>query len=960
MANPFDQFDAADDVTMSPEGRPRITIRGSGGASNDGLSPRDRELIVRTVLGEAAGEPDDGMAAVAAVIRNRLQSGQFGRSIPEVVLKPKQFEPWNTQDGRSRMMSYAADSEPYSRAAQAVDAVFGGAADPTNGATHFYSPTAQAALGREPPRWAQGEPQNIGRHAFYAPGGRAPAAAGAGAGAANPFDQFDAAAASPDREGPDARPTPAGGIPPNTSASPAGPIIAGGGFGAPGPATFNQRATLEGTPLERLIDPTMTARPQNAAQLAPALQRHADQRIASDDPGGEARAAIEAFANTAMLNVPRNIDAWSKSRESGRPFSEEYERLKAIEDAGARLNPKSAIGGTVGGVVAGAVALPGIGGGATMTARAGRAAATGAGYGFISEMLDSKDPVQASVAAALAGAIGFVAAPVAERIVHFVTQRMRAGRGADVFLRPDGTLTPEAQAAAREAGINPDDLGEVLSRAMAGEFAERGATPGAARGAAADEFNIRLSPGQATNDFPTHQYEQAAAHGAMGPMAARHARRFNEAQAGDIDTARAGFGERFAGGGPQAHSVDEAATTVREGLQSRAREARADFKGKYDQAFSYDGEFNDIAFRSVGERIGRRLTDGPEPVIIDDVTTPIAMRALADLDRISNLRVQNAADPRGAPDPSQVVGINLKGVDQARKRLVAYYSAAKGRARASGDEADARATQRILGAFDDEVEAAYTTGLFNGSDDALKSLREARASYSEYRKTYKGGPGDPIGRAMNHMIERDANAGEVANYLYGRAAIGEKGVSTALARRLKSVFGEGSEEWAAVKQGLWLRLTSKPEGVDDFGPQAISQRIAKFVNGDGADTARAVFSREELAQMGRFAVAVRNVVPPKGAVNHSGSAYTWAALQSSGLSGGAWFMGADPQTAASLAGLRLGGKLATDLARGRAARKHFAAGAPTPAAPPSPGASGSGVAGGLASGSLFQALTGQP
>jgi hypothetical protein len=69
-------------------------------------------------------------------------------------------------------------------------------------------------------------------------------------------------------------------------------------------------------------------------------------------------------------------------------------------------------------------------------------------------------------------------------------------------------------------------------------------------------------------------------------------------------------------------------------------------------------------------------------------------------------------------------------------------------------------------------------------------------------------------------------------------------------------------------------------------------------------------------------------------------------------------MGADPQTAASLAGLRLGGKLATDLARGRAARKHFSGGAPSTAAP-SPGAAGSGVAGGLASDSLYHTLTGQ-
>jgi hypothetical protein len=144
------------------------------------LDPRARDLVIRTVLGEAANEPDEGMAAVAAVIRNRVQSGRFGASVPEVVLKPKQFEPWNTPEGRSRMQGYAADSEPYSRAARAVDSVFSEGSDPTSGATHFYSPTAQAALGREPPKWAQGEPQTIGRHAFYAPEGRVQMASNTG------------------------------------------------------------------------------------------------------------------------------------------------------------------------------------------------------------------------------------------------------------------------------------------------------------------------------------------------------------------------------------------------------------------------------------------------------------------------------------------------------------------------------------------------------------------------------------------------------------------------------------------------------------------------------------------------------------------------------------------------------------------------------------------------------------
>ena len=135
------------------------------------IDPRSRDLVIRTVLGEAAQEPDEGMAAVAAVIRNRALSGRYGESIPEVVLARNQFEPWSTAAGRSRMSSYAPDSPAYQRAAAAVDSAFSGN-DPTGGATHFFSPSAQSALGRQTPGWAQGEGQPIGRHTFFAPEGR--------------------------------------------------------------------------------------------------------------------------------------------------------------------------------------------------------------------------------------------------------------------------------------------------------------------------------------------------------------------------------------------------------------------------------------------------------------------------------------------------------------------------------------------------------------------------------------------------------------------------------------------------------------------------------------------------------------------------------------------------------------------------------------------------------------------
>lgn len=148
--------------------------------SNDEPSPldppsgADRAKMVATILGEAGNEPQLGKDAVASVIRTRAVDGGYGGNTPSaVVTAPNQFEPWNTAEGRARMERAAADPKQAAAAEAAIASAYGegGKApnDPTEGMTHFYSPTAQAALGRNAPAWAGGESVKIGGHVFNSP-----------------------------------------------------------------------------------------------------------------------------------------------------------------------------------------------------------------------------------------------------------------------------------------------------------------------------------------------------------------------------------------------------------------------------------------------------------------------------------------------------------------------------------------------------------------------------------------------------------------------------------------------------------------------------------------------------------------------------------------------------------------------------------------------------------------------
>lgn len=111
-------------------------------------TPEDRDAMVRTIIGEAAGEGPEGMAAVALVIRNRMADNRYPDTAGAVVLQPGQFSAWNTDgSGNELVHQYGPGSQVYDRAALIADMVMGGqVTDFTKGAVNYYSPEGMRAL----------------------------------------------------------------------------------------------------------------------------------------------------------------------------------------------------------------------------------------------------------------------------------------------------------------------------------------------------------------------------------------------------------------------------------------------------------------------------------------------------------------------------------------------------------------------------------------------------------------------------------------------------------------------------------------------------------------------------------------------------------------------------------------------------------------------------------------------
>ncbi|MDO7787482.1 spore cortex-lytic enzyme [Desulforamulus aquiferis] len=139
-------------------------IRQAGGVQNErprtepvsrgnlNLSRKDLYDLARVVHGEARGESFEGQVAVAAVVLNRLYSGDFGRNVQEVIFQPWAFTA--VHDGQFYL-------EPNSSAYSAVDAAVKGW-DPTGGAIYYWNPVTATS------KWIWSRPiiNKIGRHVF--------------------------------------------------------------------------------------------------------------------------------------------------------------------------------------------------------------------------------------------------------------------------------------------------------------------------------------------------------------------------------------------------------------------------------------------------------------------------------------------------------------------------------------------------------------------------------------------------------------------------------------------------------------------------------------------------------------------------------------------------------------------------------------------------------------------------
>lgn len=154
--------------------RPGLTPERVSAPKKRGIDAKRQEkevdILARTIWGEARGEGELGMTAVACVILNRVQISKqkggvwWGNDLIGICQKPYQFSCWNINDPNREKLLTVTERDIYFATALRIAkrGVLGFLVDVTGGATHYHAKGIS-------PYWARSlvSTASIGQHMFY-------------------------------------------------------------------------------------------------------------------------------------------------------------------------------------------------------------------------------------------------------------------------------------------------------------------------------------------------------------------------------------------------------------------------------------------------------------------------------------------------------------------------------------------------------------------------------------------------------------------------------------------------------------------------------------------------------------------------------------------------------------------------------------------------------------------------
>lgn len=410
---------------------------------------------------------------------------------------------------------------------------------------------------------------------------------------------------------------------------------------------------------------------------------------------------------------------------------------------------------------------------------------------------------------------------------------------------PAKGITEQGRKALAAAGLNPDEVSAKFVNHFQ-KLTDAAVEPQtAARSANMAEFNIPANKANVTgavDDFATlERTRRVGGAGSAKVGAALDAQDAAMRRAGD-DIATG------LGGGKPADQFD-AAVAVSERLRGIVAEEKGAAQAAYRAADKAGFSVDPSAARGVVQRINTRLADEE----VDLVSGALS----------ESRSVMNRLERRGVMTSGNK-GVSLRLIDGARKDINKTLRTATGE--------DERALQIIKGEYDVWLDDVISAKMFEGDAAGVTKLKEARGLWASYAQKFAGK--DKGSKFLQSMVDTEASPDEVVRWLFSAGKLGTGKMNSSLANTLKTTLGETSDEWNMVRQAAFRQLTEKPEGTTQWGAQKLATNIGDFFTAPGTRAlSQEMFSAEERALIMRFQGALKQMIPPPGSVNHSGTAY---------------------------------------------------------------------------------------
>lgn len=384
-----------------------------------------------------------------------------------------------------------------------------------------------------------------------------------------------------------------------------------------------------------------------------------------------------------------------------------------------------------------------------------------------------------------------------------------------------------------------DDLGGAV-QTIANEYGH-GSGPNVANrisnvlgGAAQQETRAATDSARRVDEAALAAFEQSQRNGAQA---------LDAADAQSLQNARRSIGDI---------SPQDMGQAITNRLRAGEQSARARKEQLYTAAGQSDGAIRADAVAPVHARVAQSLED--QGRVIDGVLTPASSRMMGELQRFSNLNIENRAVGSRLPVPGGETptraAVSMQGIEQVRKRL-------NGMSQAATNDADRSAARRIIQEFDNWLGDSFDRALFSGSDEALNAFREARAANTDWRTRFGFNARDDADRVVNQIATGNVTPQEVSNWLVGASKVGSKGVSSRLLTRIAEATGNDPETMQAIRGGVWNRLSQSTGGVEAKTGEKVANDIQEFLNGSGRDVANRLFTSEQRGIMSAYADTLR-------------------------------------------------------------------------------------------------------